>query len=249
MFNAHDIKKNLQISLAITCISFTILFVQALLVHADHTLPLHLAAKPFSQTMCKGKGTKASIHIQVARHRNLILKKVPGQHVPKDPDEARQKDYVYFITLDHLTNGQVANGAIAFDARHGVIFQQTYTDGISRPVFIAQQPPRLRPLTNLALNTFLSIHPILNAAIDSCRPYPAKVMYETDDEILRIETGKHRYKNLVRQHNRHLTPEEFHIRHETGYTNGYIDPEAGKHSNISYHAMNPLNFYVPTTYP
>ena len=218
-------------------------------VHADHVLPLRLAAKPFSPMMCKGKGERASTHIQVARHRDLVLKRVPGQYVPRNSEDARHKDYVHYLSMADLTNGRIANGAIAFDSRHGIIFQDSAPKGLSRPDFIKQQPREQQRLAQLALNTFLHIHRILNAAVDACRPYPTKIAYETDDKILRIEAGKLLYQRLVRQHNNHLSPQEFVIRHETGYVGGYVNPEAGVHSNVSYHAMNPLNFYVPTAYP
>ena len=217
--------------------------------YANPILSLHLAAKPFSPTMCKGYGSRASIRILIANHRDLVLKKIPGQHIPRDADEARQKNYVHYITMADLTNGKITNGSIAFDTRHSVIFEETHPTGISRPAFVAQQTTNLRPLVNQALNTFLYVHPILNAAIDTCRPYPAKVTYETNDEILRIETGKHTFLNLVYWHNKQPTPKPFIIPHEDGNTNGFVNPDAGKQSNISYHAMNPLNFYVPTSYP
>ena len=217
--------------------------------YAEHLFPLHLSGKPFSPTMCKGHGSHASIHIKVAKHRNLVLRRVSGQHIPQNSDEARQKDYVQYITLADLTNGQVTSGAIAFDKNHSIIFNDVYPMGISRPAFLNQQPQGTQALLNEALNTFLYIHPILNAAVDTCRPYPAKVAYETDDEILRIETGKHTYKELVRQHNNKELSPRFVMPYETGYANGYVDPRAGENSNISYQAMNPLNFYVPTSHP
>ena len=244
----HHISKD-KFIVAILLISFGGLAGLPSPVHADHILSLHLAAKPFSPSMCKGYGPKASIRIKITNHRDLVLKKIPGQHIPRDTDEARQKNYVHYITMADLTNNQVTNGAIAFDTRHSVIFEEAHPRGISRPAFIARQASSLRPLVNQALNTFLYIHSILNAAVDTCRPYPAKVAYETDDEILRIETGKHTYQNLVGRHNRQPIPEQFFIPHETGNSKGFVDPDAGKHSNISYHAMNPLNFYVPTSYP
>ena len=248
-FNTRKIRSTCWHAILITVIGFVGINGLFTPAYADHVLPLHLAAKPFSPMMCKGKGAQASIHIQVARHRDLVLRKVPGQYIPKNSEEARQKDYVHFLSLANLTNGRITNGAIAFDTRHGIIFQDSYPKGISRPAFIKQQPQRLQRFAQLALNTFLHIHPILNAAVDTCRPYPAKIAYETDDEILRIETGKLLYQNLVRQHNLHLQGLGFVIQHETGYTDGYVDPKAGKHSNISYQAMNPLNFYVPTAFP
>ncbi|GJL49898.1 MAG: hypothetical protein NPIRA01_11250 [Nitrospirales bacterium] len=215
--------------------------------YANQLFSLHLAAKPFSPTMCKGNGHSAFIRIQVAHHRDLIVRRIPGQYIPNNTDEARQKDYNHYIELTDLTNGRVTKGAIAFDTQHGVIFTDTHPGGLSRPTFINEQPENLRPVSHQALNTFLYIHRILNAAIDACRAYPPKVAYETDDEILRIEAGKHRYRSLVHRHNRQPIPKDFTIRHETGYTDGFVNPHAGKQANVSYHAMNPLNFYVPSS--
>ena len=235
--------------IALLMISLGLLPVVTAPVHADHILPLHLAAKPFSPTMCKGYGPRASIRILIANHRDLVLKRIPGQQIPPHADEARQKNYVHYITLADLTNSKITHGAIAFDSRHNVIFDESHPSGVSRPIFVSQQASSLRPLVNQALNTFLHIHQILNAAIDTCRPYPTKIAYETDDEILRIERGKHIFRHLVQRHNQQPTLEAFTIRHEPGNSKGFVDPDAGKHSNMSYHAMNPLNFYVSTSYP
>ena len=218
-------------------------------VIAEGLLPFQIANKPFSPTMCKKTMQGSYIRIVIAKHQDLVIRKVPGQYIPRDLDEARKKDYVHYITLSDLTNGHIVNGAIAFDTHHGIIFQNSHPDGISRPEYLAQQDLRLRPLVNQALNTFVHLHPILNAAIDACRPYPAKIAYETDDELLRIETGKHTYQNLVHRHNHRPVPKHFVIRYETGKVGGFVDPNAGKDSNVSYQAMNPLNFYVPTMYP
>ncbi len=218
-------------------------------VHADTVLALHLAAKPFSPTMCKGYGSRASIRIRTANHRTLEVKRVPDQYKPRDADEARQKSYVHFIKLADLSNGRIINGAIAFDTQHAVIFDDAHPKGISRPSFVAKQISNLQPLVTQVLDTFLYIHPILNAAIDTCRPYPAKAVYETTDEILRIETGKRNYLNLVHRHNRQPRPKHFIIPHEDGNVEGFVNPDAGKLSNMSYRAMNPLNFYIPTLYP
>jgi len=248
MLNVYRHRSKHRIILSILMASFGFIAVPPTTGHANDLISLHLAAKPFSPTMCKGgKGHNTSIRIQVAQHRDLIVRRVPGQYIPQDPDEARQKDYTHYIRLMDLTNSQVTNGAIAFDSQHGIIFEDTHPRGISRPAFIQKQPEELRPLVNQALNTFLHLHRILNTAIDACRAYPPKVAYETDDEILRIENGKHRYMNLVHRHNRQPIPKTFSIRHETGYTDGFVDPDAGKQVNVSYHAMNPLNFYIPSS--
>ena len=234
-------------NLLLVCFTSNILMVlPPLPVLAERLLPLQIADKPFSPTMCKKTLQGSYVRIVIAKHQDLVIRKVPGQYIPRDLDEARKKDYVHYITLSDLTNGHIVNGAIAFDAHHGIIFQDSQPNGISRPTFVTQQPQILRPLVNQALNTFLHIHPILNAAIDACRPYPAKVVYETDDELLKIEMGKYAYQNLVHRHNHRPMPKQLSTRYETGYTDGFVDPEAGKNSNVSYQAMNPLNFYVPT---
>ena len=248
LITSHD-RVRLPYIIALLTMSLGLLPAFTTSVHADHILPLHLAAKPFSPTMCKGYGPRAFIRILTANHHDLVLKKIPGQQIPRDANKARQKSYVHYITLAALTNSKIETGAIAFDSRYSVIFDDAHPDGISRPRFVSRHISSLRPLVNHALNTFLHIHPILNAAIDTCRPYPTKVAYDTDDEILRIETGKHTFLNLVRQHNQRPLPEAFSIRHEAGISQGFVNPDAGKHTNMSYHAMNPLNFYVPTAYP
>ncbi|MGB0910276.1 MAG: hypothetical protein ACPGYT_07925 [Nitrospirales bacterium] len=249
MLTSFSIRSIKSLNISILFISFTWLTALASPVHADPVLTLHLAAKPFSPTMCKGYGTRASIRIRTANHRTLEVKKVPGQYKPNDADQARQKNYVHFITIADLSNGKIKNGSIAFDVRHSVIYDKVHPKGISRPSFVAQHVTNLRPLVDQALDTFLYIQPILNAAIDTCRPYPAKAVYETTDEILRIETGKLTYLNLVHRHNTQPRPKDFIIPHEDGNVEGFVNPDAGKLSNMSYRAMNPLNFYVPTLYP
>ncbi len=248
LITSHD-SVRMPCIIALLTMSLGLLPLVAVPVHADHILTLHLAAKPFSPTMCKGYGPRASIRILIANHRDLVLKRISGQQIPRNADEARQKTYVHYITMADLTNNKVTQGAIAFDSRHNVIFDESHPGGVSRPTFVSRQASSIRPLVNQALNTFLHIHQILNAAIDTCRPYPTKVAYETDDEVLRIETGKHTYLHLVQRHNQQPRPEAFSIRHEAGNLKGFVDPDAGKHSNMSYHAMNPLNFYVPTFAP
>ena len=199
--------------------------------------------------MCKKVNKKSYIRLHIARHRDILIKKFPGQHIPKESDEARKKDYVYFVTLADLTNGRVQKGAIAFDQRHAVIFQGDQTKGMSRTKFLAQFGKNQQILIDIALNTFLRLHSILNAAVDTCRPYPNRITYSTDDEIDRIETGKQTFKKLVKQYNEQpMWPRPLYY-HESGKSQGYVDPEAGKNSNISYQALNPLNFYVPTAYP
>ena len=199
--------------------------------------------------MCKKLNKESYIRLDVARHRNILLRKFPGQHIPKESDEARKKDYVYFVTLADLTNGGIQRGAIAFDQRHAVIFQGGEINGVSRSTFLSQFGKNQQVIVDLALNTFLRLHSIFNAAVDTCRPYPPRVTYGTDDEIDRIETGKRRFNKLVKQYNENPMPPGPLYYHESGAFQGYVDPEAGKNSNISYQAMNPLNFYVPGAYP
>ena len=178
----------------------------------------------------------------------FLFARFPGQHIPKKSDEARKKDYVHFVTLADLTNGRIQQGAIAFDQRHAVIFQGEQTRELSRAKFLSQFGRNQRIIVDLALNTFLRLHSIFNAAIDTCRPYPSRVTYGTDDEIERIETGKHTFKKLVKEYNDHPMPSGPLYDHESGKSQGFVDPEAGENTNISYQAMNPLNFYVPAVY-
>ena len=218
-------------------------------VLANDVFEFRLASKPFSQSMCKKLKTETSIRLRIAQHRDIALRKVPGQYIPQETDAARKKDYVHAITLADLTNGLIKKGAIAFDHRHAVIYQQNHPKGISRTNFISQFRKEEHAIIDTALNTFLRLHSIFNAAVDTCRPYPARVTYDTNDEIERIETGKVTFIQLVRQYNEDPTPNGPLFYHESGTFQGFVDPEAGKNSNVSYQAMNPLNFYVPTSYP
>jgi hypothetical protein len=218
-------------------------------VYAEHMLALRLAQTPFNPSMCRISKENSSIRILVAKHRDLFLEKVPGQHQPKNTEEAKKKDYVHFVTLADLTGGQIPGGAIAFDNGHAVIFDDTHPNGISRPKFLAHLPENQRLIAEMALNTFLHLHPVFNAAVDACLPHPAFPDYENNDHLLRIEEGKLTFKNLVQQYNNQpSSPKDFYG-FESGVIGGYVDPEAGKGANISYHAMNPLNFYVPISYP
>ena len=219
------------------------------LVLADDVFEFRFASKPFSQSMCKQIHTNTSIRLAVAHHRAIVLRKVSGQYVPSDRDEARKKDYVHSVALTDLTNGEIDQGAIAFDQSHAVIFQGTHPNGISRSKFRSQFQKDEQPIVDSALNTFLRLHSIFNAAVDACRPYPTRITYDTNDEIDRIEKGRLNFIQLVQQYNNHPTPTRPLYYFESGMSQGFVDPEAGKHSNVSYQAMNPLNFYVPTTYP
>ncbi len=233
-------------SILSTAISLSVLPVTG---YAEHMLALRLAPTPFSPSMCKISKQGSTIRILAAKHRDLFLQIVPGQHQPKNKDKARQKDYVHFVTLADLTNGQIPSGAIAFDNRHAVIFDDAHPKGLSRPKFLTQLPEKERLVAEMALNTFLRLHPIFNAAVDSCLPHPAVPDYENDDHVLRIEEGQLTFKNLVQHYNKQpASTEELYV-FESGMSEGYVDPEAGKDANISYQAMNPLNFHVPTSFP
>ena len=218
-------------------------------VYAEHMLALRLAPTPFSQSMCRISKEESSIRILAAKHRDLFLQIVPGQYKPKDTEKARKKDYVHFVTLADLTGGQIPGGAIAFDNRHAVIFDDRHPKGLSRPKFLAQLPENQRLIAEMALNTFLRLHQIFNAAVDTCRPHPAFPDYGNDDHLLRIEEGKLTFKNLVQRYNKQpSSPKNLYL-FESGTIGGYVDPEAGKGAKISYQAMNPLNFNVTTSYP
>ncbi len=216
-------------------------------VHAEHVLALRLAATPLNRSMCGISNEHSSIRILAAKHRDLFLQKVPGQHRPKNNQDARKKDYVHFVTIADLTGGQIPNGAIAFDDRHAVIFDDTHPKGLARPRFLSQLTDHQRLIAELALNTFLRLHQVFNAAIDTCRPHPAFSDYENDDDVLRIEKGKRTFKNLVQQYNSHPSFPQNTSLHEPGTIGGFVDPHAGKKSYSDYQAMNPLNFYVPTS--
>ena len=230
-------------------VNIIILSVLPFAAYAEHMLALRLAPTPFSPSMCKISQNNASIRILAAKHHNLFLKKVPGQYQPENTTQSRKKDYVHFVTLTDLTNGQIPNGAIAFDNHHAVIFNEAHPKGLSRPTFMAQLPGDQHLIGEMALNTFLRLHPIFNAAIDTCRPHPAFSDYENDDYLRRIEEGQLSFKNLVQQYNEQPSSSQKSHLFEAGAIGGYVDPEAGNSATISYQAMNPLNFYVQTSYP
>jgi len=232
-------------------LSRTVITVIVLLTTADTSVAqseeifaLRLSTQPFSTLMCKKIRSDENIRIRIANHRDLILQKVPNQFIPKKFEEARKKSYVHFVTFQDLTNSVIPEGAIAFDMRHAVIFTENHHHGISRAEFVAQLPSDQRSIAHRALNTFLRLHPILKAAIDGCRPYPSQARYGTDNEIDKIEFGRMTYRDLAKQYNAHPSPTEELFRHETGKSGGFFDPTTlGK--RVSYHSMNPLNFYRP----
>ncbi len=135
--------------------------------YAEHLLALRLAPTPFSPSMCKISKEGSFIRILAAKHRNLFLQIVPGQYHPRNKEKSRQKDYVHFVTLADLTDGKIVGAAIAFDNRHAVIFDDAHPKGLSRPKFLTRLPEQQRLIAEMALNTFLRLHSIFNAAVDS----------------------------------------------------------------------------------
>ena len=218
-------------------------------VHAEHILSLQLAPNPFSPRMCQISNQGSSIRILAAKHRDLFLQIVPGQYHPENTEPSRTKDYVHFVTLADLTNSRVPDGAIAFDNRYAVIFDHTHPKGLSRQKFLTQLSEKQRHIADMALNTFLRLHPIFNAAVDSCLPHPAIPDYENDDYVVRIEEGQVTFKNLAQRYNKQPTSTKNLYAFESGMKEGFVDPDAGRDANISYQAMNPLNFYVPASFP
>jgi hypothetical protein len=185
----------------------------------------------------------------VAKYRDLVIRRVPGQFVPSQSSEARIKQYVHFIRMQDLTDGVVNQGAIAFDRNYAVIFTTEHPEGIARSKFMASLPEPQQRMGNAALNTFLHLRQIFYAAIDTCRPYPPFVVYGTDEEIDRLEAARRTFAQRVHQFNSDPTASIAFTWHETGMADGFVDPDAGMGTNVSYQAMNPLNFYVPSKYP
>ncbi|HNP29191.1 MAG: hypothetical protein KC592_03035 [Nitrospira sp.] len=212
--------------------------------HDQDILPLRLDPRPFSPALCQTSGHDKTIRIQVAKYQDLVIRQVPGQLIPSESDKARIKHYVHFLTLHDLTDGIVTQGAIAFDRDHAVIFTPEHPMGLARSRFLASLPEPQQKLGNAGLNTFLRLRPVLQAAIDTCRPYPPFVIYGTDEEIDRIEAARKLFTQRVHQFNAKATALPALAFHETGITDGFVDPEAGRGTNVSYQALNPLNFYV-----
>jgi hypothetical protein len=227
---------------AMMAILFLLIMAQTSFVHAEEVFALRLSTQPFSTTMCKKIRPDENLRIQIAHHRDLVLRKVPNQFIPKPSEEARKKSYVHFLTFQDLTNGEIERGAIAFDMNHAVIFSAEHPQGLSREDFVSQVPPTQRAVVNKALNTFLRLHKILNAAIDGCRPYPSQVNYGTDDEIDKIEAGRLAYRDLAAYFNAHPYAGKDLIRFERGTSGGFYAPRTqGK--RVSFRAVNPLNFH------
>lgn len=211
---------------------------------SERIFAFQLATQPFSTTMCKRIHPIENIHIPIANHRDLVLRKMPNQFIPPQFEEARKKAYVHHLMFQDLTNGKMAYGSIAFNSKHAVIFSDQHPQGISRHEFVAQVPTPLVAMANQALDTFLRLHPILNAAIDGCRPYPSQVTYGTDDEFDKILAGRLRYRDLARAYNTHTKTFTITTGHERGTSGGFYDPRSqGK--RVSYQAANPLNFFRP----
>lgn len=240
--------ENLRTWILLTIIT-TLFLLMTIDTYASQTaqvLTLRLKTQPFSSMMCKKIRPDENIRIRIANHRDIILRKVPNQHMPQQFEEVRKKSYVHHLTFHDLTNGEIVQGGIAFDTKHAVIFTDEHPQGISREEFVAMMPGSLIPIAHKALNTFLRLHPILNAAIDGCRPYPSQVTYGTDDEFDKISTGRITYGVLSKQFNVHSNPNRALIRHKSGTSGGFYDPRLeGK--RVSYHTMNPLSFYKVST--
>ena len=214
-------------------------------VQGGEVFSLKLDSRPFSADLCKKQQKGTNIRIKAAQHRDLVIHRIPGQYIPEDPGKARRKDYTHFITLEDLSNGAIVNGAIAFRTNQAIIFTNSKPQGISRQAFLETLPKTKQLLANQSLNTFLRLQPIINAAIDTCRPYPPTVTYGTDDEIDQIETGRLTYRTMIEEYNENPTPQRPLFFHETGMSGGFFDPEAERQARVSYQALNPLEFYVP----
>ncbi len=214
-------------------------------VHAEEVFDLTLDSRPFSPGLCKKQDQRMNPRIKAAHHRDLVIQRIPGQYIPKNRQEARSKDYTYFMTLNDLSNGALLHGAIAFRTDRAIIFTENRPTGMSRRAFVATLPSRQQPIAIQALNTFLRLQPLINAAIDTCRPHPPMVTYGTDDEIDRIEAGRSAYRTMIEAYNKNPIPQQPLFIHEAGMSEGFFDPEAERQRTVSYQAINPLSFYVP----
>ncbi len=213
-------------------------------IQAQEVFRLALDSRPFSPGLCKKQHRKTNIRIKAAQHRDLVIQRVPGQYIPENSQEARSKDYTYFITLNDLSNGALLQGAIAFRNDRAIIYTENRPTGMSRRAFVSSLHSSQQPIAIQALNTFLRLQPILNAAIDTCRPYPPSVTYGTDDEIDRIEAGRSAYHNMIEAYNSNPKPQHPLFIHEPGMSDGFFDPEVEQQHRVSYQAINPLSFYV-----
>ena len=225
--------------------SLMLLMILASPAHTEEVFNLRLDSRPFSPGLCKKQQKRTSIRIKAAAHRDLIIQRIPGQYVPQNPGVARRKDYTHFMTLSDLSNGALLHGAVAFRTDRAIIFTENRPTGMSRRAFVSTLPSRQQPIAIRALNTFLRLQPIINAAIDSCRPQPPIVTYGTDDEIDRIEAGRSAYRTMIQAYNKNPTSQQPLFMHEAGMSEGFFDPEADQQRNVSYQALNPLSFHVP----
>ncbi|MDH4194000.1 MAG: hypothetical protein OEW33_08435 [Nitrospirota bacterium] len=214
--------------------------------HEQDILHIRLDPRPFSPALCQSAGQDKAIRIQVAKYRDLTVRQVPGQYKPSELSQARTKNYVHFLSLHDLTDGVVTRGAIAFDRDHAVIFTPEHPKGLARRKFIDTLPQSQQQIGEAALNTFLRLRPALNAAVDTCRPYPPFVTYGSDDEIDRIEAARRTFAQRVHRFNTDPTTSPGFALPESGISDGFVDPDAGRNTNVSYQALNPLNFYVPS---
>ena len=124
---------------------------------AEHLFALRLEAKPFSSKMCQKMRRETAIRITAANHRDIILRQFPGQHIPSDPDQARKKNYVYYVLLEDLTNEQLRNGSIVFDSNHAIIIADNHPNGLSRPQFESLTPSNKRETVEKAFQYLSSI--------------------------------------------------------------------------------------------
>ncbi|MDR4496022.1 MAG: hypothetical protein R3B74_16720 [Nitrospirales bacterium] len=178
-------------------------------------------------------------------HRDLVIDRVAGQYLPANAQQARIKDYIHFVSLYDLTDGALDQGAIAFNKDHAIVFTHEHPKGMARTAFLETLGKAQRPMAERALATFLRLHQVFMAAIDTCRAYPPFTTYGTDDEIDRIEAGRQTFAQRVRAYNENPTFLSSANIPDPGLDGGFVDPSGGHRSNISYQAMNPLNFYVP----
>ena len=88
----------------------------------ENVFRMKLDPKPFSQGLCRTWESGETIKIRAAQHRDLIINRLPGQTIPTDPMHARSKNYTHFMTMQDLTDGKIAQGAIAFRQHQTAIF-------------------------------------------------------------------------------------------------------------------------------
>ena len=178
-------------------------------------------------------------------HRDLVIDRVKGQYRPADAHQARTKDYIHFVSLHDLSDGALDHGAIAFNKDYAVIFTSDYPKGRSRNDFLETLGESQRLVAERALATFTRLRPVFMAAIDTCRAYPPFTTYGTDDEIDRIEAGRQAFAQRVRSFNENPTFLPVATIPDPKLDGGFVDPSSGHRSNVSYQAINPLNFFVP----